>query len=39
MQRQLYHLQQRFPFKQNSNIMQGVTVSASKYWVCYNIVE
>ena len=27
MQSQLYHLQQRFPFKQESNIKQGVTVS------------
>ena len=26
MQRQLYHLQQRFPFKQDSNTKQGVTV-------------
>ena len=28
MQRQLYHLQQRVPFKQDSNIIQGVTVSS-----------
>ena len=30
MQRQLYHLQQRFLFKQDSNIIQGVTVSSIK---------
>ena len=28
MQRQLYHLQQLFPFKQDSNIIQAVTVSS-----------
>ena len=28
MQMQLYHLQQRFPFKQDSNIIQGMTVSS-----------
>ena len=28
MQRQLYHLQHRFLFKQDSNIIQGVTVSS-----------
>ena len=28
MQRQLYNLQQRFPFKQESKIIQGVTVSS-----------
>ena len=27
MQRQLYHLQRRFPFKQDTNIIQGVTLS------------
>ena len=30
MRMQLYHLQQRFPFKQDSNIIQGVTVSSSQ---------
>ena len=30
MQRQLDHLQQRFPFKQDSNIIQGVTVSSKQ---------
>ena len=30
MQRQLNHLQQRFPFKQDSNIVQWVTVSSTQ---------
>ena len=30
MQKQLYHLQQRFPFMKDSNILQVVTLSSVK---------